>query len=1469
MDKPKYIPALGVIVLAILATLLALVTRSVARGNADVREAAGLRILHSDETGILLELNTPDYITSAQVFGDEVYQLLEVPGLDMMQEPGRPQLPVMNLLLGVPADAQVKVRVIAVEKAPMGQGFNLPLALYPAPLQDDLRAGEWYPLNEIPYTLEEINLYPAQEAVITGDAWLRDQRIVRLALYPFQYQAQTDTLTWNRQLQVEVIFETTAGGSQGSTVSASQEDVTFEAILEQALVNYDAARAWRGMPEAGFVRETSVEGPRLRIVVTEDGLYRVGYQDIVDAGWNPEEIDPKTLYMSNQGREVAVYVYGEEDHQFGPGDYVLFYGEAFRGEWMASWYSNEADLWSTFVQQRSDGSSVLWHPEFTASMMEKYTAENVYWLLDGVSPNPPRMVEIDGTPGSAPVPETYWTTQRSEVQRYHWEYHYTSEDTWFMGGSTGGNIRSFPTTLSAISPESFSAVVRAEVVSFNYNNNASPDHHTKFWINNLSDPIDDAYWDGRSRYSFETQVLSADLLEGVNTLQFQALTGVASQPWIYIDWFEIEYARLFQAYESEIHFPGNGAGTWRYEVDNFGDETLYVLDVTNPLLPARVLNVSVSSSSIPSAFQGVFQLAHGESAQYYMASATAVRIPDSISYYVPPDLRSSSNGADHLIIAHADFLAEAQRLANYRTSQGLRTLVVNVDDLYNEFNEGIYHPIAIKNFLQYTFAHWQLPAPRYVVLVGDGNWELDGVNSFAPGTVPIFMPPNLSWVDAWQGEVDSSNLLATIVGNDPLPDVLISRIPVNNVEQLSAVIDKIIQFEAYPTADWQMNNLFITDNTPDSAGDFVAQAEEIIANHIPDDFASLRVYTNDYKNVIPSNCGTSPYPGGPSCPNVNLAITNVLNGTGAQFASYIGHGAVQRWAGEQIWLYHLDDPANPNDRYYSDFDNLENQGMLPVVLSMTCLDGYWFHPSLQPSLAEVFLWTPNAGAVAIFSPTGLGVSTGHDVMQRGFFDAVYQSGVWELGSATLAGKIALYNFSSYTELMHTYNTYGDSALRLHSPYGLALSPEEAHTAALAGSSVTYTLTVTNTGAIADTFALTVAGHAWQTILSQQSVVLAANQSAEISVTVAIPADALGGAIDVAQVSVISQGDRGQTKNALLETTANVYGLAVSPPSIARTSLPGSVVTYTLNIINTSNTTDTFSVSVAGNLWPTTPDLLEVGPLVSGEQTALSVVVAIPSLAQDYETDRASVVFVSQSDPLRSAVARLATTARTFGLDVSPSFQYGSGRVDTAVTYTVWIKNTGGYPDTFDVSATSGLGWEVAPAATVVGPLNPGEQVSLEVTVYLPADAAGGTRDTTTVQAISQGQPVYQDNSLLYTTANVYGIAVFAPISLATDLPANSVTYTVTLTNLGNAADVFDLTIGAHDWETTVSQISPQVIGGGSVDIIVQVNIPASANPHQMDIVTLQWVSRADPGQSAQVTLTTISQVGGYLPMLFR
>ena len=72
------------------------------------------------------------------------------------------------------------------------------------------------------------------------------------------------------------------------------------------------------------------------------------------------------------------------------------------------------------------------------------------------------------------------------------------------------------------------------------------------------------------------------------------------------------------------------------------------------------------------------------------------------------------------------------------------------------------------------------------------------------------------------------------------------------------------------------------------------------------------------------------------------------------------------------------------------------------------------------SLAEVMTRADGKGAVASWSPTGEGVASGHDYLNRGFFQAVFQDDLRTLGQATMAGKLKLWATGANLYLLNTY-----------------------------------------------------------------------------------------------------------------------------------------------------------------------------------------------------------------------------------------------------------------------------------------------------------------------------------------------------------------------------------------------------------------------------------------------------------------
>jgi hypothetical protein len=219
---------------------------------------------------------------------------------------------------------------------------------------------------------------------------------------------------------------------------------------------------------------------------------------------------------------------------------------------------------------------------------------------------------------------------------------------------------------------------------------------------------------------------------------------------------------------------------------------------------------------------------------------------------------------------------------------------------------------------------------------------------------------------------------------------------------------------------------------------------------------------------------------------------------------------------------------------------MNNPDKLPVILSMTCLDGYWLYPGIN-SLAKVFLISEDKGAIATFSPTGLGVATGHDALQRGFFNAMNNKGEWELGEVSLAAKMALFAINDNFDLMHTFTIFGDPALQIATPNEGSLTPATAQDSGQAGESIQYGLQLKNLGLVTDTFTVTLSGNAWNASSTKYVIgPLAPSASSSFNITVNIPPSAQVNDMDVLIVQATSSSDNFKTDTSQLTTTVDSY-----------------------------------------------------------------------------------------------------------------------------------------------------------------------------------------------------------------------------------------------------------------------------------------------------------------------------------------
>ena len=190
-------------------------------------------------------------------------------------------------------------------------------------------------------------------------------------------------------------------------------------------------------------------------------------------------------------------------------------------------------------------------------------------------------------------------------------------------------------------------------------------------------------------------------------------------------------------------------------------------------------------------------------------------------------------------------------------------------------------------------------------------------------------------------------------------------------------------------------------------------------------------------------------------------------------------------------------------------------------------------------------------------------------------------------------------------------------------YGVDVAPSTAASAGDPGAVVSYTLQVTNTGAVNDIFDLAVSGNAWNAQVSPTQVAVPAGGSAPVAVYVTVANTAMPNDTDTVTVTATSQGDALQHDAAVLTTTANqIYKMDMWSPSVTLMSDPGKSVTYTLYVSNTGNVTGTFTFGAYAYSWPMhMPGNVVIGPYGSA---MVSVVVDIPAGTAGGQSDVAAL-----------------------------------------------------------------------------------------------------------------------------------------------------------------------------------------------------------------------------------------------------
>jgi hypothetical protein len=132
---------------------------------------------------------------------------------------------------------------------------------------------------------------------------------------------------------------------------------------------------------------------------------------------------------------------------------------------------------------------------------------------------------------------------------------------------------------------------------------------------------------------------------------------------------------------------------------------------------------------------------------------------------------------------------------------------------------------------------------------------------------------------------------------------------------------------------------------------------------------------------------------------------------GNRIVNYAGHGSVNLWRGGML----TDD----------DMLSLANTRVSPLVVSMTCLNGYFQEPRLA-SLGESLIKVNNGGAVSVWVSSGMTDVGSQTIMNQAFFKQLMGNNSITIGQAIKAAK----STDVDQDVRRTWILFGDPTMKI-------------------------------------------------------------------------------------------------------------------------------------------------------------------------------------------------------------------------------------------------------------------------------------------------------------------------------------------------------------------------------------------------------------------------------------------------------
>lgn len=712
----------------------------------------------------------------------------------------------------------------------------------------------------------------------------------------------------------------------------------------------------------------------LKLSVIEDAMYRITRSDFTNAGINTSTIDPRTVRVFNKGLQIPVHFEGENDGVFDNADYFDFFGTRTYGG-PTKYYTHENIL--------------------TYSKDEYYTLysdTNVYWVEWGIA-NGIRYAGSSYTTTTLYQPDYYYDKLQFERDRiYSLGERYDGNDFrnfsndnflgegWYWTQMTTNQFVTDTFSVKTLTSQPVNAYVKLFAYPFNRSLSINNEHSIQVQVNGTYLP--QIYTNDFKRID-TLQSFSSSLLNGasVNTVRVFYFSNAGFAGSMLFDHFQIQVPKAFRFNANMIsaNLGNSDTASRQFRISGYvSANQTNIYDVVNNV---RITNYTSVADTL------VFTAK--SNARLEAVNRTITKKPFRIIQRQVPNLASASNEADYIIVYHSLFSQQVDQLQNHReTYDNFRVVKAEIRDIYDIFNYGIEHPVAVRNFLKHAYDNWVQPRVKYAVLFGRATTDPkknSAATIYSQNLVPTYGNPT---TDSYFGNFNYGSFFY-------YPKVIIGRLPALNATEGAAMVENVTGNEVLqPQSWWKVNTFIVGGGTSTDQQTFQALDTAIINNYaLPPPLSQdvHKIFRNDTTTTVTFNYKDS--------------IRRDIN-SGCAIVNFLGH------AGYENWEDGMQDPAT-----------LANYGKLPFVMSMTCYTGKNADPDKR-TFGEQFVSMLNRGAVGFIGCTGWGWTLSQTELQTGMYYGIRTEGLRRFGELLNRGKQELIQDSSSSTVRHTVNSYG-------------------------------------------------------------------------------------------------------------------------------------------------------------------------------------------------------------------------------------------------------------------------------------------------------------------------------------------------------------------------------------------------------------------------------------------------------------